>query len=118
MKNQALESFGRALMAEVRDQVYEKYQAQKAGRYASENSEKRRKLISRIQDQDALDGIVRHVIDAVLFRTLAMLEENDASLAGEWDSFSARDDSDGLCGELFGGDGWIKRFSAYEPSMA
>jgi len=116
MNNSSLELFGRALIHDVRDSSYRKYLCKKGGKFKTDSAEKLRDLMGRISDQDALDAIVLEIIDSVIFRILVMFEENEANLSGDWGSFNAMNDSDGLSGEIFGEDGWIEKFSAYKPS--
>jgi len=116
MKNSSLEAFGETLINDVRDLVYEDYLATKNGRYKNSEAENMRELVRSIKNPAALDTIILSIIDSVIFQMLLMLEENNVSLNGDWGSFNARDDSDGLPGEIFGEDGWIEKFSVYKPS--
>jgi len=116
MKNSSLEAFGETLINDVRDSVYEDYLATKSGRYKNLEAENIRELVSSIKNPAVLDTIILNVIDSVIFQVLLMLEENNVTLNGDWGSFNARDDSDGLRGEIFGEDGWIEKFSAYKSS--
>jgi len=113
MQSSSLENFGKELMGSVRDKTYGQYLLDKNGYFKSRENIK--KLIGKINDQDALDKIVLHVIDKALFNLLVMLQDNDATLSGSWGDFN-QDDSDLLCAELWTEDGWIEQFSAYKPS--
>jgi len=114
MQSESLEVFGKELMKSVRDSVYKNYLLTKINHFKSRENTK--DLIDKINDQQALDDIVLHVIDSVLFKFLVMLQDNDAILSGDWGSVNAQEDSDLLCAELWTEEGWIERFSAYKSS--
>jgi len=116
MSKTSLDLFGQAMISSVRDSAYERYLSIKNGELQSIPAKKIEALINNINNINDLDEIVLDVIDSVIFRILRMLEENDATLIGEWGKFDAQTDSDGLCGEIFGKDGWIEKFSSYKPS--
>ena len=118
----ALEHFGRVLMAEVRDATIEKYEMIADGTLKSARaSELREKLAAFSNEQGVVAReLVVSAVDDAIHNLLWMLEQNadeislmcDAPDAAAKESVS--DLSDGLCGELYGEDGWIARFSAYE----
>jgi len=114
MQSSSLENFGKELIGSVRDKTYRQYFLDKNGYFKNRGNIK--KLIGKINDQEALDKIVLHIIDKALFNLLVMLQESDATLSGEWGDFN-KDDSDLLCAELWTEDGWIEQFSAYKPSI-
>jgi len=113
MQSSGLENFGKELIQSVRDLTYRQYLLTKEGHYKSR--ENIRQLVNAIDDQETLDKIVLHIIDKAIFNLLVMLQDNDATLSGDWGSFN-QNDSDLLCAELWTEDGWIEQFSAYKSS--
>jgi len=116
MRKSELSFFGKALINDVRDSVYREYLLTKGGGFKTKEAENIRFLIKKIKEEGVLDRVILSTIDLVIFKILFMLEENNSILKGDWGEFNARKDSDGLCGEIYGEDGWIEQFSSYPPS--
>ncbi len=70
-----------------------------------------------LQQREAPRTLCAHLTDHVLHETLSFFEQSErwrlADEAGE----NLAELSDGLCGELYGEDGWIEKFSGYPASL-
>ncbi len=69
------------------------------------------------EEQDLIRDLAYRMVDLTLHNMLFMFENND-----HWEIISKEDKSDiaeisdGLAGELYTDDGWIKKFSEYQIS--
>ncbi|MFA9949978.1 hypothetical protein [Dentiradicibacter hellwigii] len=116
MKKSDLDRFGELLIKEVRDSAFERYLMIKEGKLKSNIAKEMKKNIDLINNKELLDQIVLDVIDSSLFRFLRMLEENDLHI-GFLDGPNIVNESDGISGEIFGEDGWVKLYSEFKESI-
>ena len=117
MASSQLDRLGEILMTRVRDRAIGDWDKIIDGRMRGNTAEKvREELASSGRDAtQVLTRMVPRVVDTVLHHLLWTLEQEpglDLSVGvGETAGPSARDESDGLGGELYGSRGWIARFS-------
>lgn len=122
MTDRLLEKFGRVLMAEVRDDAIDKYEAIVAGQMRSAPAlELSKELLSLNHDQLSLvRKIVLSSIDDVVHNVLWMLEQHEGEIELNFsdgpNKANLSEISDGLCGEIYGEDGWIARYSKYKEN--
>ena len=115
-----LQSFGREYVRQLRDGSLAWLDGVVvSGRMKSARCER---LYASIEDfstrqREALRTLCAHLTDHVLHETLNFFEQSErwrlADEAGE----NLAELSDGLCGELYGEDGWIEKFSDYPASL-
>lgn len=123
--NDKLNTLGKMLVAEVRDETLEAFKKTLQGKYKSISAIKLKSLIDKlcIKDTDILYKIVLDVIDSSLYNTLWMIEQSDEidlvyrNPNNPDKTTSFKEISDGLCGELYSEEGWIEKYSKYPPSM-
>jgi len=109
-------------MAEVRDATIDKYEMIADGTLKSARASELREKLAAFSDEQELvvRELVVSAVDDAIHNLLWMLEQNadEIHLMCGVPETAAKENvsdlSDGLCGELYGEDGWIARFSAYE----
>lgn len=118
-----LNNFGKLLIHSVRDWVIDGFHRAQSGQIKSKSGilihEKLKKL-----DEDTLkilNELALYNIDSTMHYFLWMIEQNEEFdliryIDDEKNYVSLRDISDGLSGELYTEEGWIEKFSSYEPS--
>ena len=67
----------------------------------------------KIYEKLILDDVVYEMVDLVLFNVLNFLEENTQI---EFKDENINAITDGLAGELYSNEGWIRKFSAYHST--
>ncbi|WP_298021020.1 hypothetical protein [uncultured Campylobacter sp.] len=65
----------------------------------------------------AKDALRAHLTDHVLHETLNFFEQSERWRLVDEAGENLAELSDGLCGELYGEDGWIEKFSGYPTSL-
>jgi len=114
-----LQSFGREYVRQVRDGSLAWLDGVVSGRMKGARCERLYALIAEFspQQREALRTLCAHLTDHVLHETLSFFEQSErwqlADEAGE----NLAELSDGLCGELYGKDGWVEKFSGYPASL-
>jgi hypothetical protein len=114
-----LESLGKEIIENLRDLSIEEYLAIKKGSLKSRDAQNIYKMFSSVnkEDQDKIDKIVFNVIDRVLHNALWMFEQSKDFTITDKNLISPNEDiveeSDGLSGELYREDGWIKKYSKF-----
>lgn len=114
---EALSYFGRILMEEVRDRAIRQMDMILSGHMKSESAGKTREVLRGYSEEDieALKWLLPQVVDKALHHLLWTLERDEAInvtvSVGSKASETLREISDGLCGELYGEDGWIALYS-------
>lgn len=115
--DQALAYFGKVLMEEVRDRAIREMDMTLSGHMKGESAQRIRKVLRGFsaEDIEALKWLLPQVVDATIHHLLWTLETeetiNVTVSIGEETSESLREVSDGLCGEVYGEDGWIALYS-------
>ncbi len=119
--NNLLESFGKAVIENLRDTSIEEYLSIKSGQMTSADARDIHQtyLSTNPTDRDKIDKIVFNMIDRILHNALVLFEQSadftitgKAAIASEADIVEM---SDGLSGELYTDDGWIKKYSNFPP---
>lgn len=117
MAKQALDYFGEVLMQQVRDAAIAHWKMVVDGKMKDESS---KQIFAKIKqaklDKEVLSEIISKTVDTCLHNFLWMLEQEEenviVSVSHEDITVSnVAEESDGLAGELYGNNGWIKRFS-------
>ncbi|WP_297422742.1 hypothetical protein [Clostridium sp.] len=116
MNENVLDYFGEKLMLCVRDETIIKWDmildGKMKGITAQQVSEK---MINFNREQiEVLKWLIPKIVDTNIHKFLAMLEEHNEIKVEIYDgqnNNNINEISDGLAGELYTEDGWIKRFS-------
>lgn len=112
-----LDKLGKLLIEQVRDETLDDYLMIKEGRMKSAETEA---LYAKIQavgteNINVLDEVTVHIVDRLLHNLLVAMEETEEIALVAKDAISPNVDlaeqSDGLAGELYSNESWIKRFS-------
>lgn len=115
--SQQLEEFGRELIQEVHDMAYVHWAKVMKGEMRDAESQELAKWLGS-QPEDVTEkfaDLPPRVIQNVLHYLLAWLESND-HISISSDGIDIAAESDGLAGELYGSNGWLKRYS--DPDAA
>ena len=107
-----IEYFGKSLIKNVRDRSISQMEMKIKGEMIDEDS---KKLYSRlekldIQEMELIKDIIPQIIDLTFHNMLFMIE-NDDEIKLMIKNKDLKEESDGLAGELYSEDGWIKKFS-------
>lgn len=117
MASETLDAIGRILMGKVRDKAITDWDMILDGRLKGGAAEDVRQQLQTASPNvpDLLTAMVPRIVDTVLHHLLWTLEQEESvelSIRADGSTYrSVRDESDGLCGELYGDRGWIARFS-------
>jgi hypothetical protein len=122
-KQMLLDTFGELLINEVRDQVIDQLGWTINNESNSLSTKKLHPLLDAFTNanKDVLRQFVIQAIDSTLHHTLFTFEQYNE----EFDIIANPESnkpvsltklSDGLCGELYSEDGWIKKYSKYQSS--
>lgn len=117
-----LDSFGKLLMSEVRDEAIEKYEMIAQGKIRSKSAQDLNSKLSKLDDEQL--SLVREAvvssIDDVLHNLLWMIEQSDDQITltcnDENNAVNIHTISDGLSGEMYTEDGWIAKYSRYKEN--
>lgn len=117
-----LNDFGKSLISKVRDGAYEDLLITIDGGFKSESTKKLSKDLSLFSPEqlEIVKKIVLSSIDDTLHHFLWKIEQSDKFdiVAKEQnETFSLKEESDGLCGELYTQEGWIEQFSKYPATQ-
>ncbi|WP_411680974.1 hypothetical protein [Clostridium thailandense] len=116
MSKNILDYFGERLICDVRDETIENWNLILSGKMKGVTANQVKEKISNFNQEqiEILKWVISKTIDSSLHNLLLMIDEND-EIDVEIDNGETIDKikefSDGLCGELYTDDGWIKRFS-------
>lgn len=116
-----LDSFGRELICNTRDQSIFEFEAMLYGKMKSKSAIELNNDLKVFDENqvNTLKKVVFTSIDNVIYNVLNMLEQNEESMRllisqdGDNEK-NVVEISDGLSGELFTEDGWIEKFSQYK----
>ena len=118
MSNENTDYFGKIFMHDVRDRtirIWEKYlDGTMKGKTADHVSE----IINEIPNElkEKFKELLPLIMNESIYNTLQMFEQNDdviLKIIQNGNEIDLTQISDGLSGELFSDDGWIKKFSEY-----
>ncbi|MCF7360839.1 hypothetical protein L3V23_01845 [Vibrio sp. A1-b2] len=117
-----LDSFGKLLMSEVRDEAIEKYEMIAQGKIRSKSAQDLNSKLSKLDDEQL--SLVREVVvssvDDVLHNLLWMIEQSGDQITltcnDENNAVNIHTISDGLSGEMYTEDGWIAKYSRYKEN--
>ena len=116
MNENVLDYFGEILMLEVRDRTIRNWDMILDGKMKGSVAQQvRDKMLNFNREQiEVLKWLIPQIVDLNLHNLLAMVEEHNEIKLGVYDGETNKninEISDGLAGELYTEDGWIKRFS-------
>ena len=107
-----IECFGKSLMKNVRDRSINQMELRINGKMMDEDSKDIYLKIEKLgrEEKELIEEIIPQIVDITLHNMLFMIEEEEEIklMVGNQELKEA---SDGLCGELYSEDGWIKKFS-------
>ncbi|MHC1686063.1 MAG: hypothetical protein AB6733_24565 [Clostridiaceae bacterium] len=116
MSESILDLFGKKLISEVRDETITTWDMMLNGEMRGVTAQEVKEKISIFSDEqiEVLRWIIPKITDTSLHNLLVMIEQNDEMKLEVFDgerNYDIKEISDGLEGELYTDDGWIKRFS-------
>src|SRR5580698_409199 len=112
MANAALDSFGRILITNVRDEAISDWKMIVDGKMKSERAMKLRQKLASFSDEQrkVFLSLVPEVVDTVLHHFMSMIDQHDditiSIQAANQPAENLKDISDGLPGELYSDEGW------------
>ena len=118
MKNKVLNKFGKLLIEEVRDIAISEYYNIIKNNFVGEENTFLQSIIKKHKlKNDGLEKIVTEMIDRTIFKFLFLFEMNE-EFSIVYDTGNSVKNlariSDGLAGEIFTDEGWIKKYSQYK----
>lgn len=115
-----ISEFGRLFIESVRDNTLFVLEGIISGHMKSQIDKEMHEKVNTLsnQDLDLLKKVSYRMIDLSLHNMLVMFEDNQQWVISSSDDhgLDLKEVSDGLAGELYTSDGWIKQFSEYPPS--
>ncbi|KPW79999.1 MULTISPECIES: hypothetical protein [Pseudomonas syringae group] len=110
---QILDAFGEMLVLLVRDRTIEKFEKIENGSLKSQKGQELHGTLRKFNEEQkiAIKNLIVETVDNSLFNLLDMLEQNAEKIELNLNKKNINLLSDGLSGELFTDDGWIKKFS-------
>jgi len=113
-----LNQFGKLLMKEVRDIAISEFHDIIEDNFVSKESKYLQGIVKKDNiKKDSLEKIVTEMIDRTIFKFLFLFEMNEefsiVANSGKTPK-NLVEISDGLSGEIFTEDGWIKKYSQYK----
>jgi hypothetical protein len=117
LANPYLNRFAETMIQQVRDETIDLWDRSLSGRMRDEDSLKATQVIATLSpEQKALvDWMVVRMVDSTIHHWLWMLEQEEdtqvVQYIAEGDGANIAEISDGLCGEMYGDEGWIARYS-------
>lgn len=110
--NKKLNDFGKVFMNEVRDITIHEINMiidnKSKGDYLKEFNDAI--LYFSNDEKELIKHLIPRIVDTTLHYMLFMIEQHD-EISLKFENEELKNISDGLCGELYGYDGWIKKFS-------
>lgn len=117
MKKKILDVFGELIMKHVRDETVSTWDRMLDGQMKGLTAQDVNKKVSSFSEEqlEIIKWMIPKIVDQGLHNLLVMFEESDELFLGlnreNGDKEDIKEESDGLSGELYTEDGWIKRFS-------
>jgi hypothetical protein len=117
MGKNILDNFGKDFMEKVFDLTIEKMELIVSGKMKSQEAQIIHKKIEKmnVEDINILNELVIETIKRMTFNILNFFEEEGGKYLLEYDNgkekININEISDGLSGEIYGGNGWIKKYS-------
>ncbi|MCH4245394.1 hypothetical protein [Acinetobacter gerneri] len=110
-----LDQFGEDFIKNVRDRVLGIHNKLKKNEMKSHSDIELSKKINSLNEKqkEILDEVVIETVDRILFNFLNFIEQ-DCQIIYEDKNINKL--TDGLAGELYSDDGWIKKYSKFESS--
>lgn len=110
--NKKLNDFGKYIIQEVRDITIDEINIIIDNNLNGEYLEKFHNVISNLssEERNLIKNLVPRIVDTTLHYMLFMIEQHQ-EISLNFENEELKDISDGLCGELYGNDGWIRKFS-------
>ena len=110
--NNNLELFGEIFISEVRDRTIRVFDKRIEGTMKDETSQQLHKEIQTLNDSQLkiVYSIIEQVTDLSIHNMLSMFEEHE-EIKLLLNEENLVEESDGLAGELYTEDGWIKKYS-------
>lgn len=118
MSNNETDFFGEILMHDVRDRTISIWRKYLDGTMKGETAIRVAKMIDKISDseKEKFKELIPLIVNESIYNTLQMFEQNDnviLKVIQNNEEINLTQISDGLSGELFSDDGWIKKYSEY-----
>jgi hypothetical protein len=121
MSRQILDELGQRLMRELRDETISDWQMILNGQMKGERANRIREVTNDL-NRESLESAIPEVVDSVIHHLLRWLEEDEefrlSANVGVDSVSSVADESDGLSGELYTAQGWIAKYSEFNPPPA
>jgi len=117
-----LDTFGELLMTQVRDTTIRRFEKILSGQLNSEHALKLTEKLSSfsVDEKNIIKELVIASVDSTIHNFLWTVEENDELLVlygtEETGIDNLKEVSDGLCGEVYSEEGWIKKYSHYKEN--
>ena len=117
-KKEILDDFGKVFIKESRDMAFWVFDQISRGEMRGQTAQrliKSMKTLAPVQ-QGVVRAVVLNTVNDMCHYFLWMLQQNEhIKITFEKDDsvYNLNELSDGLCGELYNDEGWIKRFSEY-----
>ena len=110
--NKKLNDFGKYIIQEVRDITIDEINIIIDNNLNGEYLEEFYNVISYLfsEERNLIKNLVPRIVDTTLHYMLFMIEQHQ-EISLNFENEELKDISDGLCGELYGNDGWIRKFS-------
>ena len=107
-----LDLFGEIFINEVRDRTIRVFDKRIEGTMKDESSQQLYKEVQLLNDsqRELVYKIIEQVTDLSIHNVLCMFEEHD-EVKLLYNDGNLVEESDGLAGELYTDDGWIKKYS-------
>lgn len=114
-EKEVLSQFGHEFIKNTRDRTFKIYKKLKNNEMKVKDNLILYNKINNLNldEQLILDDVVYEMVDLVLFNVLNFLEENTQI---EFKDENINAITDGLAGELYSNEGWIRKFSAYHST--
>ncbi|MFK2379646.1 hypothetical protein ACIXN9_09915 [Bacteroides fragilis] len=117
-----LNEFGEVLISEIRDKTLMNFEKIITGVLKGETNQTLYKQISvmSLADQETLKRIVYRMVDLTIHNTLFLFEESEDNWVISNPILGIEnlsELSDGLSGELYGGNGWIAKYSDFSKEL-
>lgn len=111
-----LEDFGELIIQAVRDTTIKKYKMIQTGKMKSQEALRLHEKLKSLSPENLvlINEIVVGTVGDALHNFLWLLEEQDEDTELKYKNKNVAHLSDGLCGELYSDEGWIKKYSKYE----
>lgn len=118
MQDSTLDKFGEDIIHTVRDSSIERVTDFAKGKYATDEAKRLQEFYASLSGNQKFhfDFLVAFAVDSALFRILRMAEQEVIGISYQ-EVEDISEISDGLTGEIYGNNGWIKKYSKFINSM-